>query len=52
MYLDDILILNNSFSALEKERDTVIQILELAGFLINWEKLYSDLKNWIFGPND
>ena len=38
IYLDDILILNNSFSALEKERDTVIQILELAGFLINWEK--------------
>ena len=32
------IVLNSSFRGLEKERNTVIQILEMAGFLINWDK--------------
>jgi hypothetical protein len=38
IYLDDILILNESKSGLEADINTVIDLLQSLGFLINWEK--------------
>lgn len=41
IYLDDILVMNQSAAQLIQDRDSIIWTLRLLGFLINWEK--SDL---------
>jgi hypothetical protein len=38
IYLDDILILNESKIGLKADVNTVIDLLQSLGFLINWEK--------------
>ncbi|KAK3094975.1 hypothetical protein FSP39_008608 [Pinctada imbricata] len=38
IYLDDILIMNQSQDALQRDRDSLIWILQNLGFVINWKK--------------
>ena len=38
IYLDDILIMNKSRISLERDRDSLIWLLQNLGFIVNWEK--------------
>jgi hypothetical protein len=39
IYLDDILVLNESKEGLVADVNTILEFLQSPGFLINWEKL-------------
>ena len=52
IYLDDILILNQNKMGLLKDRDFTLWLLQMLGFVINWEKSTTDSTDSVSGIPD